>query len=222
VSPINSSSVAQGESISINVTLVSKSNETEVTVLLYLGSAYENQPFSGYTVIATPSPPYSGELPWEQIDASTEHKPFIAAFDINPVVMQPNGTETVGLTILAAENATLGAYNMDVAISDYPWTVRFHTGFQLTVILAKQQAIQTGRDFLDSRNCTTGSVLIAEVKEKTPDFYWHELFGLGKPDVEETALCWVVRFEQAARPGHFFEVWIDAYTGYVVGGTQCR
>jgi len=43
-----------------------------------------------------------------------------------------------------------------------------------------------------------------------------------EPDVQGLRLCWIIRFEQAYRPGHFFEVWIDAYTSEVIGGTQCK
>ena len=89
-------------------------------------------------------------------------------------------------------------------------------------VISEQQAIQTGRGFLDGIGYTTGIVLFTGLEEKTPNFYWHDLARLEKPDVEELRLCWVVRFEQAYRPGHFFEVWIDAYTGEVIGGTQCK
>lgn len=89
-------------------------------------------------------------------------------------------------------------------------------------VISEQQAIQTGRGFLDGIGYTTGIVLFTGLEEKTPNFYWHDLAGLEKPDVEGLRLCWVVRFEQAYRPGHFFEVWIDAYTGEVIGGTQCK
>ena len=135
ISPVNESpNITQGGSITLSITLVLKSNETEVTVPLYLGSAYQNQPFSGYTVIATPPPPYSNELPWEQIDTSTEPKPFTATFDPNPAVLKPNEIRTVILIIHVAENATLGAYNMDVAVSNYPQTSKVAMGFQLTVL----------------------------------------------------------------------------------------
>jgi hypothetical protein len=115
--------------------VVSNSSETYVkaTFPLFLGSQYENQPFQGYTVVATPPSPYSSKLPWEQIDTSTEFKPFNATFDPNPVVLGTNETKTINLTICAAENATLGAYNMNVVMSNYPMTSYFATGFQLTV-----------------------------------------------------------------------------------------
>ena len=127
--------VAQVESISINLNLVSTSNETqgEATFPLFLGSQYENQPFQGYTVIATPPPPYSSELPWQQIDTSIESKPFTATFTPNPAFLGTNETKSVNLTVYAEENATVGAYYMDVTMSNYPMTSYFATGFQLTV-----------------------------------------------------------------------------------------
>ena len=128
-------SVAQGESINLNLNLVSNSSETyrEAIFPLFLGSQHENQSFQGYTVIATPPSPYSSKLPWEQIDNSTKSKPFTATFSPNPAILGVNETKAVNLTIYAAENATLGAYYMDVAMSNYPMTSYFATGFQLIV-----------------------------------------------------------------------------------------
>jgi hypothetical protein len=128
-------SIAQSESLEINLTVVLSSDETNIGAVfpLFLGSQYENQPFQGYTVIATPPSSYSSKLPWEQIDNSTESKPFTATFSPNPAILGVNETKVVNLTIYAAENATLGAYNMDVVMSTYPMTSYFATGFQLTV-----------------------------------------------------------------------------------------
>jgi len=89
-------------------------------------------------------------------------------------------------------------------------------------LISDQQAIATGKSFLNGIGYITGQVLSTELKEKLPNFYWHDLAGLEKPDTQGLTLCWVVRFEQACRPGHYFEVWIEAYTGVVVGGMQCR
>jgi hypothetical protein len=89
-------------------------------------------------------------------------------------------------------------------------------------IISEQQAIQVGKAFLDGIGCATGQVLFTNLEEKIPNFYWHDLAKLERPDIQGSRLCWIVRFEQAYRPGHFFEVWIDAYTSVVIGGTQCR
>lgn len=89
-------------------------------------------------------------------------------------------------------------------------------------LISEQQAVQIGRGFLDGIGFMTGRVLSTKLEEVTPNFYWHDLAELEKPDVQGSRLCWIIRFEQAYRPGHFFEVWIDAYTGVIVGGMQCR
>lgn len=89
-------------------------------------------------------------------------------------------------------------------------------------IISEQQAIHIGKDFLDSIGYATGKILFTELKDKTPNFYWQDIVQLEKPNISGLRLCWVVRFEQAYRPGHFFEVWVDAYIGEVIGGTQCK
>ncbi|MBS7646680.1 MAG: hypothetical protein QXD34_01055 [Candidatus Bathyarchaeia archaeon] len=88
--------------------------------------------------------------------------------------------------------------------------------------ISEQQAIVIGKNFLNSIGCIVGPVLSANLEEKVPNFYWHDLAELGKPNITEPRLCWVIKFEQAYRPGHFFEVWLDAYTGEILGGQQCR
>ena len=82
--------------------------------------------------------------------------------------------------------------------------------------------IQIGKSFLDGINYTAGKVLFTTLEEKTPNFYWHDLAKLEKPNTQGFRFCWIIRFEQAYRPGHFFEVWVDAETSQVIGGGQCR
>lgn len=129
--------VAQGESITINVTLTSCSNQTEFTIPFYLAiGAFQNQPLKpGYKIIATPPPPYSSQLPWPagHIDQSSEPNPFSATFDSNPMVLKPNESKTTILRIQAAENATLGAYSMVVELGNWQQTNVGGTTFQLTV-----------------------------------------------------------------------------------------
>jgi hypothetical protein len=128
--------VAQGGSISINITLTSLSNETEFTLPLYLAiGAYQNQPLGQYLVITTPPAPYSTQLPYPagQVDTSTGPKPFTASFDSNPLVLKPQEKKTVILTIHAAENATAGAYSMVVELGNWQETNVGGTTFQLTV-----------------------------------------------------------------------------------------
>ncbi|MCS7114919.1 MAG: hypothetical protein RMJ15_06775 [Nitrososphaerota archaeon] len=62
----------------------------------------------------------------------------------------------------------------------------------------------------------------AELEWRIPNFYWHDFSRLEKSDIHESRLCWIIRFEQARRPDHYFEVWLDFYTGEVLGGKHCR
>ena len=90
------------------------------------------------------------------------------------------------------------------------------------IALYKGQAIDIATDFLESGNRTVGQVLLTAVQEKTPNTYWHEMFGLESNVTGDPRLCWIVRFETPVNPGHYVEVWVDGSTGDVVGGTQCR
>jgi hypothetical protein len=65
--------------------------------------------------------------------------------------------------------------------------------------ISEQQAVQVGREFLDGIGCTTGKVLSVKLETKNPNFYWHDLAELERPDIEGLMLCWVIRFEQAHR-----------------------
>ena len=83
-------------------------------------------------------------------------------------------------------------------------------------------AIQIGRDFLDGGGFKTGKVLFIKLEEREPNFYWDYALKYERPDLTGLRTCWVIRFEQKQRPGHFFEVWIDASENIVIGGSQCR
>jgi hypothetical protein len=103
---------------------------------------------------------------------------------------------------------------------------------------SEKTAIQISRDFLDGVGRKTGKVLFIQHEEKEPNFYWDialksdvewdrldiwdRMLKWDRPEIRETRLCWVIRFEQAKRPGHFYEVWLDASEYIVVGGTSCR
>jgi len=82
--------------------------------------------------------------------------------------------------------------------------------------------IQIGKRFLDERGHTTGRILSSSLEEREPNFYWDYALKFERPDISGLRSCWVIRFEQAERPGHFFEVWIDASEYLVVGGSSCR
>lgn len=102
----------------------------------------------------------------------------------------------------------------------------------------EKRAIEIGRYFLDEVGFKTGRVLFIKLEEKEPNFYWDivvksdvewdrldiwdRMLKWDRPDIREIRPCWIIRFEQAKRHGHFFEVWIDASEYLVVGGTSCK
>jgi hypothetical protein len=88
--------------------------------------------------------------------------------------------------------------------------------------LSEKTAIQTGRDFLDGEGFKTGKVLFIKFEEKEPNFYWDYALKFERPDLTGLRTCWVIRFEQKHRLGHFYEIWIDASEDIVIGGGQCR
>jgi hypothetical protein len=126
--------ITQGETIRINVTLISLSNQTEFTTPLYLSvGAFENQP--SYTkIIASPPSPYP-VLPWPSHDDSPDvAKPFEAAFDPNPIILEPSETKTAILTITALEDAKLGTYTMSVEMGNWEQTGLGGATFWLTIM----------------------------------------------------------------------------------------
>lgn len=102
----------------------------------------------------------------------------------------------------------------------------------------ERKAIEIGRYFLDGVGRKTGRVLFINYEEKEPNFYWDVALNsdvkwdrldiwdrwlkYDRPEIREKRPCWVIRFEQAKRPGHFYEVWLDATEYIVVGGTSCK
>jgi hypothetical protein len=104
--------------------------------------------------------------------------------------------------------------------------------------LDERKAIEIGRYFLDGVGHKTGRVLFIEHEEKEPNFYWDialksdvewdrldiwdRMLKWDRPEIREIRPCWLIRFEQAQRLGHFYEVWLDASEYIVVGGGQCR
>jgi len=84
------------------------------------------------------------------------------------------------------------------------------------------EVIQIGRRFLDERGYATGSILSSRLEEREPNFYWNYALKFDRPDIQGIRSCWVIRFEQAERPGHWFEVWLDAAEYIVIGGMSCK
>ena len=91
----------------------------------------------------------------------------------------------------------------------------------------EEQAIAIGREYLEDTSWEAGKVLSVDLvhRDEVSDshlFYWQRATGLDVPDVPEPEWCWVVRFEQGLRPGHWYVVYIDVDTGEVVGRSSCR
>ena len=91
---------------------------------------------------------------------------------------------------------------------------------------------QIGRDVYDGLNKTTGKILSIQLMEKAP-IYYHNYTEIDIARAKETGetlplyvldeprLCWIIMFEQPNRPGHHFEVWIDANTSKIIGMDEC-
>jgi len=132
---------------------------------------------------------------------------------------------------LGNKGSYLYSYELDIV----PLT---RTLFPKYVTPSEKQAIEIGRDFLDGVGQKTGKVLFIKHEEKEPNFYWDivlksdvewdrldiwdRMLKWDRPEIREIRPCWVIRFEQAKRPGHFYEVWLDASEYIVVGGSSCR
>ncbi len=92
------------------------------------------------------------------------------------------------------------------------------------------EVVEMGRNYLEnvlSRGGSgpwVGDLLQVKLEVKDPNYYWYGYPWEGEVDRPEgeSTLCWIIRFEKAMRPGHLFEVWVDADSLDVVGGMQCR
>jgi hypothetical protein len=128
-----------------------------------------------------------------------------------------------------------GMYHYSYELDIVPLTWTF---FPKYVAMSEKQAIEIGRDFLDGVGRKTGKVLFIKHEEKEPNFYWDialnsdvewdrldiwdRMLKWDRPEIREIRPCWVIRFEQAKRPGHFYEVWLDAFEYVEVGGSSCK
>lgn len=100
----------------------------------------------------------------------------------------------------------------------------FILGFYVMVesTSVKSQVVDFGRTFLMDRGHPVGRVLtVRQDIVKANDMYSPNL-QFERPHLSEDRLCWIVRFEQGGRPGHYIEVWIDVSELYVLGVEQCK
>ncbi len=105
--------------------------------------------------------------------------------------------------------------------------ISHQTPYEKPPPITEQQATEMGREFLENilGQNQIGKVLFINLVSEIPSgylYYWHKLGGLEIPEVPRSESYWMIRFEQAHRPGHFFEVLVDACTGKIIGGMQCK
>jgi hypothetical protein len=131
----NEFNITKGETIKINVTLSSLSNDTEFTIPLYFSvGAFENEPLRSAIMITSPPSPYPA-LPYPSYDVSpTAPKPFEASFDPNPLILKPNESKTAILTITALEDAEPGTYTMFVHMGNWEQTGLGGATLRITVM----------------------------------------------------------------------------------------
>jgi hypothetical protein len=84
------------------------------------------------------------------------------------------------------------------------------------------RAIRAGCSFFAEEGRRVGRVISVKREEVTPNFAYNYSLKFERPDLVDDRLCWLVRFEQWGRPGHYVELWIDAVEFLVVGGEECR
>jgi hypothetical protein len=127
--------VTQGETIKINVTSSSLSNDTEFTIPLYLSvEAFENQPLSSSILITSPPSPYP-TLPYPSYeDSSTAPKPFEASFDPNPLIIKPDESVTSILTAITLEAAEVGTYTLFIHMGNSEQTGLASATLQITIM----------------------------------------------------------------------------------------
>ena len=84
------------------------------------------------------------------------------------------------------------------------------------------EAVNIARAFLRLNEVDVGKYLQYSVEQGTPNYYWHTNLRIKHPLLPPTCEYIVIRFEQANRPGHYYEVWVDPETNEIIGGGACR
>jgi len=82
--------------------------------------------------------------------------------------------------------------------------------------ISKEQAVNVAKNFVENAGCKVGEVIDAQLVIGRPNYYWE-----GSPtELGDPALMWNVLLKDGA--GKRIDVWVDAKTGSVVGGTLYR
>ncbi len=84
------------------------------------------------------------------------------------------------------------------------------------------QVIDVGRTFLMDKGHKVGRVLSIERDIVIPNDMYRPPLRPEGTGLSEDRLCWVVRFEQWGRRGHYLQVLIDVSQLIVLGVEQCR
>jgi len=106
-----------------------------------------------------------------------------------------------------------------LSILAFAFIFGFYVFVQSTSV--RGQVIYIGRTYLMDKGHRVGRVLSVKQDIVTPNFMDNPHLKFERPDLADDRLCWIVRFEQWGRPGHFIETWIDASELLVVGERHC-
>jgi len=86
--------------------------------------------------------------------------------------------------------------------------------------ITEEEAITLASEFLESRGYGVGALISTEFALDSPNYYWHDVFGMEIPYWKLADLFWIVSFEQAVDNSQYFEVWVNIYSGEIKGGGQ--
>ena len=84
------------------------------------------------------------------------------------------------------------------------------------------EAVNIARAYLRLNDVDVGKYLQYSVEYGVPNYYWHTNLGIKHPVLPPSCEYIVIRFEQADRPGHYYEVWVNSETNQIIGGDACR
>lgn len=97
--------------------------------------------------------------------------------------------------------------------------VEKHSWFGDKYHLSEIDALHLASYFLQDLGYKTGKSGYSKLEIKKPNYYWHERQGIEKPVNIESLDCWVIRYGvEDDEDVDVAEVWIDPYSGKIVGG----
>ncbi len=84
------------------------------------------------------------------------------------------------------------------------------------------EAVNIAKTFLLLNRLDVGKYIQHTIDYGVPNYFWHNNLGIKHPRLPSPCEYLVIRFEQADRPGHYYEVWVDPETNQIVGGDECK